>query len=274
MKGNSINARKEANEVLRDYVKKKSEYNFIHFARQNCFDDVFEKGPRIIAIAVMDAEDEQIKIFSLKKSLEGVNGSFFDLDDDKKDKIEKNMLDAFFEYVKKNEKKKWLHWNMKNYNFGFATLEERYRTLGGNPKCFEEEKLINISVLLKKKYGTNFAKDCVWNGKMAGKMCGVFKLNKISDSKILNGEEEVREYIQGSILSIEQSVLAKIKAFKIVVEKATDDELKTGGNVIKDVYGLSLSGVAQYIQDNAILALLFTIVGGVVATIICKLIGL
>ena len=42
MKGNSINARTEVNEVLRVYAKKKSEYNYIHFARQNCFDYVLE----------------------------------------------------------------------------------------------------------------------------------------------------------------------------------------------------------------------------------------
>jgi hypothetical protein len=99
-------------------------------------------------------------------------------------------------------------------------------------------------------------------------------MNKIEDSKILNGEQEIKEYILKNITSIEQSTFGKVKAFKVLVEKAVDNDLKVRGNIFKDVYGPSISGIAQFIQDNAILAFLFSIIGGVIATLLCKFVGI
>lgn len=238
MKNNSINEHKEANKIIDDYVKKKSDYSFIHYARQNCFADAYEKGPRVVAIVVMNAESEQFAVFSLKKSAEKQDCDFFKLNDLEKDKIEHDMLQDFFEYVKNNKDKVWLHWNMKNNNFGFSAIEDRFHMLKGNPTHFEEGKLINISVLLKKKYGMNYAKDNMWNGKLMGKMYDIFMLNHITDSNILDGEREIIEYILKNITPIEQSVLGKLKAFKVIMEKTADNVLKNRGNLLKDVYGL------------------------------------
>lgn len=274
MKNNSINEHKEANSIISDYVKKKSDYIFIHYARQNCFADAYEKGPRIIAIVAMNAESEQFVVFSLKKSAEKQGNDFFKLSEMEQDQIEHDMLCDFFEYVNDNKAKTWLHWNMKNNNFGFSAIEDRFRSLKGDPIHFGESKLINISVLLKKKYGMNYAKDNMWNGKLMGKMYDIFILNNINDSYILDGEREIIEYILKNIIPIEQSVLGKLKAFKIIMEKTADNVLKNRGNVLKDVYGLSIQGIAKYIQDNALLALIFSILGGVVSALICKLVGL
>lgn len=274
MKSNSINAHKEANNVFEAYSKKKSDYVFIHYARQNCFEDAYEKGPRVIAIVAMNAESGQTMVFSLKKIADAYGSNFFEMTEAEKDEVEKEMLQSFFEYAMKNTQKKWLHWNMKNNNFGFSAIEERFKNLDGNPVHFEENTLFNISVLMKKKYGTNFAQDASWNGKVMGKMYDIFSLNGIVDSYILNGEQEIKEYILKNITSIEQSILGKVKAFQVLVEKASDNDLKTRGNMIKDVYGLSIRGIAQYIQDNALLALVFSIVGGIITAVICKVIGL
>ena len=274
MKNNSINEHKESNRIINEYVKKKSNYIFIHYARQNCFSDAYEKGPRVVVIVVMNAESEQFSVFSLKKSADKRGKDFFKLSDIEKNEIEYSMLQEFFVYVEENKDKVWLHWNMKNNNFGFSAIEDRFRELGGDSFHFKEDKLINISVLLKKKYGMNYAKDNKWNGKAVGKMYDIFILNHITDSNILDGEREIIEYIVKNITSIEQSVLGKLKAFKIIMEKAADNALKCRGNILKDVYGINITGIAGYIQDNALLALLFTIIGGIVATIICKWLGI
>lgn len=274
MRNNSINEHRESNKIISDYVKRKSDYLFIHYARQNCFSDAYEKGPRVVAIGAMNANSEQFVVFSLKKSADKQGKSFFELSDSEKDIIESSMLQDFFEYVENNKDKVWLHWNMKNNNFGFSAIEDRFRMLNGNPIHFEEGKLINISVLLKKKYGINYAKDNIWNGKTMGRMYDIFILNQITDSNILDGEREIIEYIVKNITSIEQSVLGKLKAFKIIMEKTADNVLKCRGNILKDVYGLNIMGIARYIQDNALLALLFSILGGIVATVICHWFGL
>ena len=107
-----------------------------------------------------------------------------------------------------------------------------------------------------------------------GRMYDIFILNQITDSNILDGEREIIEYMVKNIASIEQSVLGKLKAFKIIMEKTADNVLKCRGNILKDVYGLNIMGMARYIQDNALLALLFPILGGIVATVICHWFGL
>ena len=273
MNKNSIKGHKEANDLLRDYMDKKNNYILIHYVRQNCFNDAYEKGPRVLAIVVMNADTEQTRMFSLKKSADELGVSFFEVSEKDKDNIERNMLDSFFAYVKSNKEKKRIHWNMKNNNFGFSALEERYRQLRGEPMHFEEDKTINLSVLLKKKYGTNFAKESMWNGVHTGKMYDVFAMNGIDDINILNGEQEVKEYILKNLVSLEQSAWGKVKAFHFIVERAADNALKTRGHIIKDVYGLNIRGVAQYIQDNAVLAILFSILGGIISTAICKAFG-
>lgn len=67
MKSNRIVEYKDAKSFLDNYVKNKSDYIYIHYARQNCFEDAYEKGPRIIIIAAMNAGNEQTMLFSLKK---------------------------------------------------------------------------------------------------------------------------------------------------------------------------------------------------------------
>ena len=274
MRKNGIKEHNDACKVFETYEEKKIDYIFVHYARQNCFEESYEKGPRVITITVMNAESEQTLTFSIKKCSEKYGCDFFDLEEKEKDKIEYDMLENFFKYVVANKNKTWLHWNMKNNNFGFYAINDRFRELGGVPYDFDENKLVNISDLLKRKYGTNFATDCVWNGKTMGKMYDIFMLNNISDSSILNGEQEIKEYILKNILAVEQSVIGKLKAFKLIVERAADNVLVTRGNILRDVYGFGISGIAQYIQDNAILALLFAIFGSIIATIICNTLGI
>lgn len=274
MKNNSLAEYKNANKIIDEYIQKKIDFMYIHYARQNCFVDAYEKGPRVIAIVVLNAKTEQMRVFSLKKSADKHNCDFFQSTNDMRDIIEKEMLQAFYDYVAENPRKKWLHWNMKNNNFGFSAIRERFENLNGNPGHFEEEDLINISVLLRKKYGTNFAQDCVWNGQLMGKMYDIFTLNEINNLNILNGEQESKEYILENITPIEQSIIEKVKAFRMTMEKVADNSLKTRGNVLKDVYGISIRGIAQYIHDNALLAMISSLLGAIIVNIICWCFGM
>ena len=270
----SIKMYKETNELLEKYASNRTGYVLIHYARQNCFSEIYEKGPRVVSIVVMNMGNEQMLTFSLLKSSENYGVDFFSLTDEEKDNVEYKMLESFYECVERNKDKTWLHWNMKNNNFGFYAINERYKCLGGTPFAFDDAKLVNISDLLKRKYGPNFARDCQWKGEEVGKMYDIFSLNKITDAKILGGEAEIKEYILKNLLSVEQSVLAKIKALKIIVEKLVNNVLVTRGSVLKDVYGIGVNSIARYIQDNATLAILSSVFGGIVANIICKLLGI
>ena len=269
MNENSRQDLKTAKSIIKNYISEKNECIIIHYARQNFINDAYEKGPRVIAITVMNAQSQQIRNFSLKRSS---NNSFYDVSEAEQDKIEYLMLKDFFDYVDHNKEKKWFHWNMENNDFGFQAIEDRYKSLGGEPIHFNDKKTINISSLLEKRYGINFAKDSIWNGHHTGKMYDIFTMNKIKDEKILNGDQEIKEYILKNITVIEQSVLEKVKSFHRILEMVANRTLKVRGNVLKDVYGLTLEGIADYISDNKVLALLFSIIGGIISSAIWKMI--
>jgi hypothetical protein len=48
------------------------------------------------------------------------------------DSLEKSMLDEFSEYLKANIHCTWVHWNMRDINYGFQAIEHRHRALGGS----------------------------------------------------------------------------------------------------------------------------------------------
>jgi hypothetical protein len=52
---------------------------------------------------------------------------------------------------------KYLHWNMRDINYGFAALEHRYRVLGGGPIVIEDDKKIDLARLLIDVYGVGYA---------------------------------------------------------------------------------------------------------------------
>jgi hypothetical protein len=41
------------------------------------------------------------------------------------------MLDGYFAFVEAHRDSTFIHWNMRDENYGFAALEHRYRVLGG-----------------------------------------------------------------------------------------------------------------------------------------------
>jgi hypothetical protein len=55
------------------------------------------------------------------------------------------MLDAFYAHVRGHQGMKYLHWNMRDINYGFAAIEHRYRVLNGEPFVIPEDKKFDLS---------------------------------------------------------------------------------------------------------------------------------
>lgn len=274
MKGDRIKEYKEANEFLKKYLENRKDYAIIHFARENHFDERYIKGPRIISIAVLYPDSDRMSIYSLQRSAEIGGMDFSACSDGEKDHIEKSMLSDFFNEVKNSGTKMWLHWNMKNDNFGFQTLSNRYKNLGGiieTEMQFKDDCTKNISTLFKMKYGPNYISRI---NDVKGKMYALFEKNGITDPDLLNGLDEVREFASGHYVKVELSVVAKVKAFEQLIDYARNGELKTNSKAVRDIYGFSLNGILQYVRDNAVLAAVFSIITAIISTLICKLIGI
>ena len=52
---------------------------------------------------------------------------------------------------------KYMHWNMRDINYGFPAIEHRYRVLGGNPVIIDDDKKLDLARLLIDIYGVGYA---------------------------------------------------------------------------------------------------------------------
>jgi hypothetical protein len=74
------------------------------------------------------------------------------------DKIEAQLLEDFYDFIRQHPGNLWLHWNMINLQFGFETLAHRYGVLTGkNAPSIEMDSRINIAGIVSGKYGANYA---------------------------------------------------------------------------------------------------------------------
>jgi len=55
------------------------------------------------------------------------------------------MLDAYFAFLRTNSERKFIHWNMRDQNYGFRAIEHRYRVLGGDPYIIQDDRKIDLS---------------------------------------------------------------------------------------------------------------------------------
>jgi len=103
-----------------------------HYSCESFYDRTDGRSPRITSIAVRKLDSGQTVSFSIHQvaeldgiDLAGITAHY--------DALERKMLDAFFAHVGGHKGMKYLHWNMRDINYGFAAIEHRYRVLGGNP---------------------------------------------------------------------------------------------------------------------------------------------
>lgn len=135
-----------------------------------------------------------------------------------------NNAKALFEFAEnKDNDSIWIHWNMTNINFGFETLEHRFRVLTGEtPFHINEKYRYNISKLIRKRYGSNYAKD--------PKMLSLMELNGGRQRNFLKGDEEVSAYKAKEFVKMHNSTMCKVYFFKSVFNKLAANRLRTETN--------------------------------------------
>ncbi len=168
-------------------VKRRPEnFYLIHYSCQSLYDDNEALSPRVTSIAITHYATEQTISFSthavaeeLRIGRDGVLERF--------DEIERELLRAFYAFVRDRRDKYWVHWNMRNLTFGFEHLEHRYRTLGGmDAAVIPVERRLNLNDLLSDRFGSKYAPH--------PKMKSLMELNGGIHRHFLNGEEEVQAF--------------------------------------------------------------------------------
>jgi hypothetical protein len=191
----------------------------IHYSCQGLNDDNEGYSPRITSIAALHVESSTMHSFSIhlvaeieKISREEIHNHY--------DKIEATMLEDFYQFVKNHQDCYWLHWNMSNINFGFETIEHRYRVLKDEqPPKVEDSKKHNLSSIITEIYGKKSFD--------VPRMPSVMACNGGSHRDSLIGAEEAEAFKRKEYLKLHKSTMAKVYFFQSIYRKIHAKKLKT-----------------------------------------------
>jgi hypothetical protein len=127
----------------------------IHYSCESFYDRPEGRSPRITSIATRKLDSGQTVSFSIHQVAERQHVTF-DRIEAEYDALERQMLDEFFKHIGSHRGMKYVHWNMRDINYGFAAMEHRYRVLGGEPFLVEDQNKLDLSRLLIDIYGVGY----------------------------------------------------------------------------------------------------------------------
>lgn len=127
----------------------------VHYSCESFYDrENNPRSPRVTSIAVRNLDSGQTKSFSIHLVAE--RRGLLDSIEEHYDKLEREMLQDFYEGVRVRQHCKWLHWNMRDANYGFEALENRMMALGGEPVVVPEAHRFDLARLLVGIYGIGY----------------------------------------------------------------------------------------------------------------------
>ena len=120
--------RKKALGNVRELLGQAEHVLVIHYSCESFAACVDGRTPRITSIAVRNLESAQTVSFSIHKVAE-VRGIEDEETRSRYDELEGEMLNEFFDFVATQKNMRWVHWNMRDINYGFQAIEHRYKVL-------------------------------------------------------------------------------------------------------------------------------------------------
>lgn len=246
-----INRHKKGKHTIAELNDSPSHVLIIHYSCESFYDIKDGKTPRITSIAVRYLKSAQTKSFSIHKVAERNRVSIGDITNHY-DQLESEMLREFFEFVYEHKDYRWIHWNMRDINYGFEAIENRFRVLGGAPTTIIDEKKFDIARILIDKYGVAYVGH--------PRLLKLMEINHITPKDLLTGDEEAKAFENKEFVKLHQSTLRKVDIIHDIINRAAEEKLKTKAKLF-DIYGISPQGIFELAKDNWILSLIFAVIG-------------
>lgn len=254
--------RKNAMNELYELCNNSRSLLIIHYSCESFYDIPEGKTPRITSIAIRYYKTAQTKSFSIHKIAEKEKIPFDNIEQDY-DSLEKKMLDEYFEFVSNHKEYYWIHWNMRDINYGFEAIENRYTVLGGTPTPIDNNYKFDLARKIIDMYGSSY----IGHPRLEKLM----EKNNITKQNFLSGKEEALYFETKSFVKLHQSTLRKVDVFHTIIERILNGDLKTNSKA-KDIYGVSPQGIFYLINNHWWASLLYSIIliilGSVVSLII------
>ncbi len=257
----------KASERLQHYRKAKKELTeinknlnnvlVIHYSCENFRNRPDGSSPRITSIAVRNLATAQTQSFSIHQIAERDQGISIEDIDANYDRLETKMLEEFYDLVKKRESYTWLHWNMRNINYGFAALEHRYKVLGGTPLEIHESCRRDLSLLLHRLYGDDYIEH--------PRLGSLIERNSLIHPNFLKGPDEATAFENSEYVKLHQSTLCKVDTISHIANRASASTLKTNAQRM-GIYGNYFMFAIEKIKESWFFVLFG--IAGTIASII------
>ena len=253
---------KEAVRIFKEIDKCPNKYLIIHYACESFYDVKDGHTPRITSIAVYNYATAQTDSFSIHKMAEKSHTSIANIEK-LYDNMEKAMLEEFFEYAKEHKEYFWIHWNMRDINYGFKAIEHRFSVLGGKPYKILDSNKIDLARQLINCYGAGYAEH--------PRLEKLLEQNGIKAKDFLSGQKEAEAFENHEYVKLHMSTLRKVDVFANIINRAINGKLKVKSSW-KDIYGISSQGIYNYLIGKWWFQIIWTIITLILGAIIGKVI--
>ena len=193
----------------------------IHYSCESFHDRPDGRSPRITSIAVANLATQQAESFSIHKLAERRQVPFPDLEGHYNE-LELEMLRCFYSFLEQHDQTKFLHWNMRDDNYGFQAIEHRFSVLTDDKQpTFKvpESQKFDLAILLKDMYGAFYADH--------PRMTKLLQMNSAIPPGYLQGADEAKAFEKKDYPGLHQSSLAKVHAITTVAQLAYNKQLNT-----------------------------------------------
>lgn len=233
----------------------------IHYSCESFYDRDDGTTPRVTSIAVRNLDSGQTESFSIHKIAEQKKLPFDEIHNHY-DQLEHEMLKEYFDFANENQGMMWVHWNMRDINYGFSALEHRFKALSGTPFVLSEGKKFDLARALVSKYGIKY----IGHPRLAK----LVEKNHIADRDFLTGEEEANAFDNKEYVKLHQSTLRKVDILANILERTADGSLKTNAKWY-EIYGVHPKTLIELARQHWLVSLI-----GIIALIgsVLRLLGI
>jgi hypothetical protein len=164
------------------------------------------------------------------------------------DPLERDMLDGYFSFLATHTESTFIHWNMRDDNYGFSALEHRYKVLGGTPTVLLDQRKFDLARELVTLYGLKYAPHTAPSGRK-GRLMSIIEMNHITNVDALQGAEEAAAFVNGEYVKLHRSTLRKVDVLASVFDRTHDKNLKTNAS-FTDKYGIHPVAIIELAKNN------------------------
>ncbi len=183
----------------------------IHYSCESFYNRPNGASPRITSIAVRRLDSGQTLSFSIHQVAEERGVPFAEIEAHY-DALERQMLGAFYAHVGGHRGMRYLHWNMRDINYGFAAIEHRFRVLKGEPVVVDDDKKIDLARLFIDIYGVGYVGH--------PRLENLLEKNSIKPRDFLTGPQEAEAFENRNYVGLHQSTLRKVDVIANIAQRA------------------------------------------------------